>query len=132
MLSTKTIDQVRDLPIEQVIEKYTQLKRSGSSFKAPCPLPDHKEKTPSFHVSIAKNIFKCFGCGAGGDAIEFVMRMDNLPFIEAVTSIAQQHGIEIEEKEGKGKTPEQRNEEQEMLHIIHQANVRYTSILNQP
>jgi len=80
MISPKTIDDVRDLPVEQVIGRYVDLKKSGSGYKACCPL--HNEKTPSFNVVPAKNIFKCFGCGAGGDAIAFVMAHDNLPFYD--------------------------------------------------
>jgi DNA primase len=77
LLSTTTINQVRDLAIEQVIDKYVTLKKSGGSYRACCPL--HDEKSPSFYVTPSKNIFKCFGCGKGGDAIEFVMEKDGLP-----------------------------------------------------
>jgi DNA primase len=92
MLSPTTIDTIRDLAIEQIIEKYTTLKKSGVNYKGCCPFPDHNESTPSFHVNVNKNTFKCFGCGRGGDGIEFVMIKENLPFIEACKSIAQQHG----------------------------------------
>jgi DNA primase len=130
MLSPVTIENVQNLAIEDVISKYTELKKAGHNYKTSCPLPTHKENTPSFVVSPHKNIFKCFGCGAGGDAIEFVMQMENVPFIEACKSIAQQHGIQIEESDVKGKTEEQKQDEQVMLQLMHQAQLKYTNILN--
>lgn len=123
MLSPTTIDAVRELPIEEVIGRYVKLKPSGQAFKACCPI--HNESTPSFVVTPAKDIFKCFGCGAGGDAIEFVMQVEKVPFIEAVTIIASNHSIAIEEIEVKGKTPEQKGEELVMADLIHQAKEKY-------
>lgn len=123
MLSTATIDQIRDLPIEQVIGKYVTLKRSGSAWAACCPL--HNENTPSFYVTPAKNIFKCFGCGAGGDAIAFVMLKENLSFIEACKHLASDNGIPIQETEAKGKTPEQLSDEAHMLQWVANAQVKY-------
>lgn len=123
MLSTTTIDQVRDLPIEQVVNKYVTLKRAGSGWTACCPL--HDEKTPSFHVTPAKNIFKCFGCGAGGDAITFIMLKEGYTFVDAVKAIAGNHGIEVVEKEVKGKTDEQKSEEIEMLDWLLKAQTKY-------
>lgn len=128
MLSLKTIDEIRELAIEQVISKYVDLKRSGASYKACCPI--HGEKTPSFVVTPAKNIFKCFGCGAGGDAIEFVMLHNNLPFIEACKVIASDHGIVIEEKEVKGKTEEQKKDEEVMLQLLQLAQLQYRKDLD--
>lgn len=130
MISTATIDLVRDLPIEQVIGKYVQLKPAGVALKACCPL--HDEKTPSFTVSKAKNIFKCFGCGNGGDGIRFVMLHDNLSFIEAVRSIADQHGIVIEETAQTGKTPEQVDDEAIMYQVLELAQKKYHVMLRQP
>ncbi len=110
----------------QVIGRYVDLKKSGSGYKACCPL--HNEKTPSFNVVPAKNIFKCFGCGAGGDAIAFVMAHENLPFYEAVKSIAGQHGIEVEET-GEAPTPEQKTEHENQLTALHQAQELYRNSL---
>ena len=73
MLSTSTIDAIRELPIEKVISDYLTLKKTGAhSYKCNCPF--HNENTPSFAVDTTKNIFKCFGCGAGGDAIDADVR----------------------------------------------------------
>jgi DNA primase len=127
----KTIEDVQDLAIEEVIGRYmgTELKKSGASYKGKCPLPNHAEKSPSFYVTPAKGIFKCFGCGAGGDAIQFVMLHDNLSFLDAVRSIAQQHGIPIEERKGEVKSEEQKNEEEEMRMILDMAQKKYRSLL---
>lgn len=130
MLSTATIDNVRELAIENIIGNYVQLKRSGpNAYKACCPL--HNENTPSFVVTPSKNIFKCFGCGAGGDAIEFVMLHENLPFIEAVKKIATENGIAIEETETVAKTPEQQKDETLMLQWVQRAQTKYRHELTQ-
>ena len=72
------------------------LRRAGANYKACCPF--HDEKTPSFVVSEAKQIFKCFGCGASGDVIKFIMLFDNLTYPEAIRAIAQKVGVEIVEE----------------------------------
>lgn len=125
MISPATIQAVKDLAIEEVIGRYADvtLKKAGNNYKGFCPF--HDEKTPSFNVIPAKNFFKCFGCGAGGDGLEFVMRKEGLPFYEAVKSLAQQHGIAIEETETQGKTPEQKNEETIMYEWMAKANRMY-------
>lgn len=131
MISTTTIESIRDLSIERVLSDYITLKPAGNknTLKACCPF--HSEKTASFFVTVQKNSFTCYGCGAHGDAIEFVMRKENLPFIDACKRIAQDNGITVEETEVKGKTPEQKQDEETMLQIMHQANLKYTAILNQ-
>lgn len=88
---------VKDIPAHEVIEKYLHLTKNGAGFKALCPF--HDEKTPSFNVVPSNNFFKCFGCGASGDAIEFVEKHKGLTFPEAVREIAGDHGIVIHEEE---------------------------------
>ena len=80
--------------IVEVISGYLTLKKAGRNFKALCPF--HSEKTPSFIVTPEKNIFHCFGCGAGGDAISFVMRTENISFPEAAALLAKRAGIELD------------------------------------
>ena len=80
--------------IVDLISTYVPLKRAGTQFKANCPF--HHEKTPSFSVSPARQTFKCFGCGKGGNALGFVMEYENLPFVEAVRKLASRAGIPIE------------------------------------
>ncbi|MEO0686475.1 MAG: CHC2 zinc finger domain-containing protein, partial [Cyanobacteria bacterium J06649_11] len=72
MISQKSIREIMDTArIEEVVGEYVNLKRAGSNLKGLCPF--HGEKTPSFSVSPSKNLFKCFGCGIGGDAVRFLM-----------------------------------------------------------
>ncbi len=86
--------------IVDIVSRAVPLKRAGSNYKGVCPF--HSEKTPSFVVSEQKQIFTCFGCGASGDAIEFVKRFYNLDFNEAVEKIAGEYGIELEKRSGYG------------------------------
>ena len=87
--------------IESLVGSYVSLKRSGSNFFGLCPF--HSERSPSFSVSPAKKMFYCFGCGAGGDAITFVMKAENLDYVEAVEFLAARVGITIPQN---GKTEE--------------------------
>lgn len=79
--------------IVDVISGYVQLKKSGQNWKGLCPF--HPEKTPSFMVSQSKQMFRCFGCGAGGDVISFVSKYENLAFNEAVNVLAKKAGISL-------------------------------------
>ncbi len=81
------------LDIIELISDYIELKKSGQNYKAPCPF--HSEKTPSFMVSPGKQIFHCFGCGAGGDIFGFVMKYENLNFQEAIKLLAKKAGIKL-------------------------------------
>ncbi len=93
----ETIQQILGATdIVELIEGYFPLKRAGSNFRALCPF--HQEKTPSFNVNPARQTFHCFGCGAGGSALRFVMDYDNLPFPEAVRKLAERAGIAIDEE----------------------------------
>jgi DNA primase len=84
--------------IVEVVSSYLPLKRSGRNFKALCPF--HEEKTPSFMVHPDKQIYKCFGCGKGGNAIHFVMERERLSFPEAVRALADRYGIQVPEARG--------------------------------
>jgi DNA primase len=89
------VDRVKQLSdIMSVIGRHIDLKQSGSSLKGICPF--HNEKTPSFHVFPGTGTWHCFGCGAGGDVITFVMRYGNLTFREALEELADQCGITLE------------------------------------
>jgi len=80
--------------IVELVGRYFPLKRAGQGFVALCPF--HNEKTPSFHVTPQRQIFHCFGCGKGGDAIRFVMEMEKVPFPEAAEILAERCGIQLE------------------------------------
>jgi DNA primase len=79
--------------IVDVIGSRVTLRKAGREYKAPCPF--HNEKTPSFTVSPSKGFYHCFGCGAHGTAIDFLMRHDNLAFPEAVEALAEMLGLEV-------------------------------------
>ena len=79
--------------IYDVISKTVRLKKAGSSYIGLCPF--HNEKTPSFSVSPRRGIFKCFGCGEGGDVIRFVMKSESLSFYEAVQKLADNANITL-------------------------------------
>ena len=81
--------------IVEVVSGYFPLKRAGSTYKATCPF--HQERTPSFTVNPQRQIFKCFGCGAGGGVIRFVMSYENLDFVAAAKKLAERANIKIEE-----------------------------------
>ena len=80
-----------------IIGRHTTLKRAGSEFKGCCPF--HGEKSPSFYVNPQKNIYHCFGCSVGGNAISFLRDYENLTFIEAVNELSKQTGIEVPKEE---------------------------------
>lgn len=102
MISKTIIDKVLDAAqIVDVISDFVALKRRGANYTACCPF--HNEKTPSFSVSPSKGIFKCFGCGKAGNAVNFVMEHEQLTYVEAIRFLGKKYGIEIIEKE---ETPE--------------------------
>jgi len=93
------IQQLRDrVDIVDLIGRFVTLKRAGRSYKGLCPF--HQEKTPSFHVSPDRQAFHCFGCQEGGNAISFLMKVENLTFPEAARVLARELGIEIPETDG--------------------------------
>jgi DNA primase len=89
--------------IVEIIGNYTALKKAGRNFKALCPF--HNEKTPSFVVNPDKQIFHCFGCGVGGNAVGFLMRQEHLEFPEAVRFLANKAGVVIPEVESTAPSP---------------------------
>lgn len=97
MITSKSIEDVRQVPIEEIIGKYVELKRAGANYKGKSPFAE--ERTPSFIVSPAKQIFKCFSTGQGGDAIKFIMLHLGLSFIDAVKEIAKNHNVFLEQEQ---------------------------------
>ena len=98
MIPKETVDRIIDAArVEDVVGDFVTLKRRGANFVACCPF--HNEKTPSFYVSPAKGIFKCFGCGKSGTAVGFVMEHENLSYGEALKFLAKKYNIEVVEKE---------------------------------
>jgi len=98
LIDPLTISKIFDsIDIIDVVSDFVHLKRRGANYLGLCPF--HNEKTPSFTVSPAKGIFKCFGCGKGGNAVNFIMEHEHLSYPEALKYLAKKYGIEIEERE---------------------------------
>lgn len=96
MISQKSIQEViSTAQVQDIIEEYVSLKKRGVNMLGLCPF--HDEKTPSFTVSPSKNIYKCFGCGKGGGAVQFLMEHDSLSFPEAIRLLASKYNITLEE-----------------------------------
>ncbi|MBN1383970.1 MAG: DNA primase [Elusimicrobia bacterium] len=118
-----TIQKVlNSVDIVEVIGESVRLTKAGRNFKARCPF--HNEKTPSFMVSTEKQIFHCFGCNVGGNAISFVMKMEGLTYPEAIKKLAQKCGIEIKE-EYSGKDAGQPQEREIIFKILEETAVFY-------
>ncbi len=98
MIPKQTVDQILDsAQIVDVVGDFVTLKRRGANYMACCPF--HNEKTPSFYVSPAKGIYKCFGCGKSGTAVGFVMEHETLSYVDALKYLARKYNIEVVEKE---------------------------------
>ncbi|MFC3200176.1 DNA primase [Parapedobacter deserti] len=116
MIKQEIVDKILDIArIEEVVGDFVDLKKRGTSLIGLCPF--HNEKTPSFNISVSKGIYKCFGCGAGGDSVRFVMEHEKYSYPEALKYLAQKYHIEIEETE---RTPEQlaAQDKRESLFIV--------------
>ena len=100
--------------IVRVIGEYVRLKKSGQNFTGLCPF--HSEKTPSFAVHPVKQIYHCFGCGAGGDVFKFVMELDKCDFPEAVRTVADKCGIAVPRP--RERSPEERREQQQRTALV--------------
>lgn len=114
------IQQVKEgADIVEIVGRYVPtLKRTGATYKGHCPF--HKEKTPSFNVVPAKGIFHCFGCGAGGSVIDFVMRAERLEFADALRKLADELGVQLPERSNR--TAAERSQEESLLKSIAEAN----------
>ena len=119
------MNQVEDVraaaDIVKVVGDYVQLRKAGANMMGLCPF--HQEKTPSFAVHPGKQIFHCFGCGAGGDVFKFVMMVENLTFPEALERLADKAGITLVHSGGKGK--DSKSEERTALYKIHELAAKF-------
>lgn len=98
MIKRETIEKVLDAArIDEVVGDFVDLKKRGTSLLGNCPF--HNEKTPSFHVSVSKGIYKCFGCGVGGDSLKFIMELEKYSYPEAIRYLADKYGVAVEEVE---------------------------------
>lgn len=116
MINKETVDKIIETArIEEVVGDFVHLKKRGTSLIGVCPF--HNEKTPSFHVSVTKGIYKCFGCGKGGDSVRFIMEHEKYSYPEALKFIAKKYNIEVEEI---APSPEQliADDRRESLYIV--------------
>ena len=98
-----------------IISQYTQLKNAGSNLMGLCPFPSHKEKTPSFSVSRDKQLYHCFGCKKGGNAIHFLQDYNGYSFVEAIEYLANRASIPIPENEMPSKEMDQARQHRQNL-----------------
>lgn len=108
--------------IVDVVDKRVTLKKSGKNYTACCPF--HKEKTPSFSVQPERQFYYCFGCGAGGNAIGFIMNFDQTDFPQAVESLARDNGMEVPREESAAATRRQ-SENSKLFEVLEEANKFY-------
>ena len=132
MIPDEKIREVLErLSIVEVVSDYVQLRRSGSNYTGLCPF--HGEKTPSFNVNPARDIFHCFGCGVGGNALSFIMKIEGLTFPESVKMLARKAGIEIEERQLTPAEKQAQSDRQAFQRINDLTVEFYTSVLeNKP
>ena len=112
--------------IVDVVDKRVTLKKSGKNYSACCPF--HKEKTPSFSVQPERQFYYCFGCGAGGNAIGFIMNFDQMDFPQAVESLARDNGMEVPREESAAATRRQ-SENSKLFEILEEASKFYCNQL---
>ncbi len=123
MINRETIDKIMDTArIEEVVGDFVHLKKRGTSLIGNCPF--HGEKTPSFHVSVTKGIYKCFGCGKGGDSVRFIMEHEKYSYPEALKFLANKYNIEVEETVETVQDVEAQNA-RESLYIVSQFAATY-------
>jgi len=114
MIDQGTIQQILDAAeIADVVGDFVTLKRRGTSMIGLCPF--HNEKTPSFNVSQAKGIYKCFGCGKGGSSVNFIMEHEHLSYTDALRWLANKYNIQIREKEENPEDIRERNDRESQL-----------------
>ena len=116
MIPQSTIDRIIDAAnIVDVVSDYVTLRRSGASYKGLCPF--HDDKTPSFSVSPARGVCKCFSCGKGGNSVHFIMEMEQMSYVEALKHLAKKYGIPVEEEEMTDEQRQKMNERESMFAV---------------
>lgn len=129
MIKPETIQEIFEAArVEEVVGDFISLRKRGVNYVGHCPF--HNEKTPSFTVSPAKGIYKCFGCGKGGNSVNFVMEHEHFTYPEALKFIAKKYSIEVDEEE---QTPEQLefiNAQESLYHVSAFAQTNFTDNLH--
>ena len=129
MIADNTIAEIKNrIDIEEVVSDFVSLKRKGQNLWACCPF--HNEKTPSFSVSPVKGFYKCFGCGRGGDALDFVMEVEKINYLEAIRYLAKKYGIEIKEEELSDDELKAQSERESLYIVLNFAKDYFQQCLN--
>ena len=120
--SEDLIEEVRSgNDIVDLISGYVRLKKQGNTYFGLCPF--HNEKTPSFSVAPSKQMYYCFGCGAGGNAITFLMEYENFSFVEAMQTLAERAGIKLPEREYSPQMKQEADRRQQLLAVNREAEI---------
>ncbi len=128
MIDQPTIDRILDVAnIVDVVSEFVTLRKRGVNLVGLCPF--HSDKTPSFYVSPAKNICKCFACGEGGTAVHFIMKHEQLSYFDALRYLAKKYHIEIEERELTDEEKQVRSDRESMLIVNNWAQKYFTTQL---
>ena len=130
MIDQPTIDRILDAAnIVDVVSEFVTLRKRGVNYVGLCPF--HDDKTPSFYVSPAKNICKCFACGEGGTAVHFIMKHEQLSYFDALRYLAKKYNIEIHERELTDKEKQIRSDRESMLIVNAWAQKYFTTLLHE-
>lgn len=128
MIDQPTIDRILDAAnIVDVVSEFVTLRKRGINYVGLCPF--HTDKSPSFYVSPAKNICKCFACGEGGTAVHFIMKHEQLTYFDALRFLAKKYNIEIQERELTDREKQIRSDRESMLIVNGWAQKYFTTLL---
>ena len=123
MIDQATIDRIISAAnIVDVVSEFVTLRKRGVNYVGLCPF--HADKSPSFYVSPAKNICKCFACGEGGTAVHFIMKHEQIGYLDALRYLAKKYGIEIQERELTEREKQFRDDRESMF-IVNQWAQQY-------
>ena len=127
-LSEEKVSEIRDRSsILEVVSDYVTLKKTGKNYKGLCPF--HSEKTPSFMVNEEKQIFHCFGCGEGGDAFTFLMKVGHFSFPQAVEELAKRYGVQLPSRELSATQNKEMAKREALFHINQIASEYFHDLL---
>ena len=130
MIDQPTIDRILDAAnIVDVVSDFVTLRKRGVNYVGLCPF--HDDKTPSFYVSPAKNICKCFACGEGGTAVHFIMKHEQMGYLDALRYLAKKYNIEIHERELTDREKQIRSERESLFIVNAWAQQYFTSMLHE-
>lgn len=129
MIDRPTVDRILEAAnIVDVISEYVSLRKAGTSYKGLCPF--HDDRTPSFSVSPAKGVYKCFSCGEAGNVVNFIMKHDQMTYPEALKVLAKKYGIEVKERDLTTEEKQLENERESMFLVNEWAAKYFQNILH--